>query len=194
MTEKLRKFVILLQSALIYNFKIWIGVAIIIVVALCVWLFTREADVGTQQAADEIVTLSNNIRRYYQNRPDFWGLSTNTVIKNKLYPQKMLQKEQLIGFFGNQILVGNGENAEVLMPGARGVDIIYKGLNKKQCEELASHKFDEKFWFGVTGVTIINGSNLQYFTWSDKEFALPIKKDLAKNICKSSSTLMWHCE
>ena len=51
MTEKLRKFVILLQSALIYNFKIWIGVAIIIVVALCVWLFTREADVGTQHSS-----------------------------------------------------------------------------------------------------------------------------------------------
>lgn len=194
MTEKLKNFVSAIQRSLTYHFKIWAGAAVLAVIALVSWLFLHEADVGTRQAAEELVMLSRNIRRYYQNRPDFWGLSTDTVIKNKIYPQSMFKNDQLNGFFGNKVFVGRGENAEVLMPGARGFDIIYKELNKKQCEELASYKFDEKFWLGVTGITVGNGKEQRYFTWSDKESALPIKKGIAQDICKSSNMLIWHCE
>lgn len=194
MTEKLRVFVWKLRRFLDFGFRFWIGAGIVVIAAMAAWLMTRQADVGTRQAADELVRLSGNVRRYYQNRPDFWGLSTDTVIKNKIYPQEMLQNGRLNGFFGNDVLIGRGPNAEVLMPGARGFDIIYKNLNKKQCAELASYKFDEKFWLGITGITVDNGKEQRYFTWSDKEFALPIKKNFVQNICKSANMLIWHCE
>ena len=194
MTEKLKILAAAILRSMTYHFQIWAGVAVIAVIALVSWLFLHEADVGTRQAADELVQLSGNIRRYYQNRPDFWGLSTDTVIKNKIYPQEMLQNGRLNGFFGNEVLIGRGPDAEVLMPGARGFDIIYKNLNKKQCEELASYKFDEKFWLGITGITVGNDKEQRYFTWSDKEFALPIKKDFVQSICKSANILIWHCE
>ncbi len=177
-----------------YHFRIWAGVCILVVITLVGWLLLHETDVGTREAAQELVKLDANIRRHYQNRPDFWGLSTQTVIQNKIYPQNMFQNGKLVGFFGNDILVGHGEEAQVLMPGARGFDIVYKNLNQKQCEELASFKFDEKFWLGITGISLNNGDEIKYFTWSDKNYALPIKKDMANEICSSSNTIIWHCE
>ena len=107
---------------------------------------------------------------------------------------KMLKNNHLIGYFGNPVLVGNGLNADVLMPGARNFDIIYKDLNKKQCIGLASFKFSSQFWLGVTGITIINDDNKQFFTWDDKENSLPIQKNTAKDICDAKNTIIWHYE
>lgn len=194
MQEKINLLIQKLINSMAYHFRIWAGVCILVVIALVGWLLLHETDVGTREAAQELVKLDANIRRHYQNRPDFWGLSTQTVIQNKIYPQNMFQNGKLVGFFGNDILVGYGEEAQVLMPGARGFDIVYKNLNQKQCEELASFKFDEKFWLGITGISLNNGDEIKYFTWSDKNYALPIKKDVANEICSSSNTIIWHCE
>ena len=194
MREKLKILNEKLQRSIVRHFKIWVGGCVVLVLFLVGWFLTREADVGTRQAAEELVRLSENIRRYYQNRPDYWGLSTQTVLSNRIYPQSMLQNGELRGFFGNEVLVGRGENAEVLMPGARGFDIIYKHLNKKQCQELASFKFNEKFWLGIAGITLSNGRKQQFFTWSDKEHILPIKPAAAKALCSNDNLLIWHHE
>lgn len=194
MRERLNFMIKALQRSMIYHFKIWAAVCIAAVIGLIGWALLHEADVGTAEAAKELVQLDKNIRRHYQNKPDFWGLSTQTVMQNKIYPQQMLKNGKLIGFFGNDVLVGRGENAEVLMPGARGFDIVYKNLNQKQCEALAAFKFDEKFWLGITGITLNNGKEQKYFTWSDKEYGLPIKTNFVQTICKNSNIITWHCE
>ena len=164
---------------------------------LC-WLFIAfffaQENSGTTDAALELEQLTSNIRRYYQNRPDYWGLSTQMVLDKNIYPHKMLKNNRLIGYFGNPILIGNGPDADVLMPGARNFDIIYKELNEKQCIGLAAFKFSQKFWLGVTGISIINDKYNQFFTWDDKENGLPIQKNTAKNICKGNNTIIWHCE
>lgn len=194
MKEKMDILIKKLWHSMVRNFRIWGGFCAAAVIALTGWLLWHEADSGTCEAAKELVQLNDNIRRHYQNKPDFWGLSTQTIVQNKIYPQQMFKNGGLTGFFGNDILVGRGENGEMLMPGARGFDIVYKNLNKKQCEELAAFRFDEKFWFGITGITLNNGKEQKYFTWSDKEYALPIRKNFVQTICGNSNILIWHCE
>ena len=172
-------------------------IALIIVVYLG-WggtvFFLSQEDSGTAEAAAELEQLTSNIRSYYQNRPDYWGLSTQMVLDKNIYPNKMLKNGSLIGYFGNPVLVGNGSNADVLMPGARNFDIIYRDLNKKQCIGLASFKFDPKFWLGVNGISIINSDVNQFFTWDDQKYSLPIQKNMAKDSCKGKNTIIWHYE
>lgn len=161
---------------------------------LSVFIFSQE-DSGVREAAAEIEELAANIRRYYQNRPDYWGLNTQIVLDKNIYPNRMLKNSSLNGYFGNSVLVGNGINGEVLMPGSRNFDIIYKGLNKKQCVGLASFKFDQKFWLGVTGVSVVNNKGgQQLFGWNDEKNQLPVKKEQAETVCESDNTIIWHCE
>lgn len=164
-------------------------------IVLCFAFFCVQKNIGTGKAAAELEQLATNIRRYYQNRPDYWGLSTKTVIDKKISPQNLLKNNQMIGFFGNPVFVGQGVDANIVMPGARSFDIIYKELNEKQCIELASFKFTPNFWLGITGITIINndGDSL-FFTWDDQTNVLPIKKGAAQDICDEKNVIIWHNE
>ena len=192
--EKVIQFKQSLSKLRAYYKALFVGVVLFLVGGLSLTFFFSQETSGTAEAATELEALTSNIRRYFQNRPDYWGLSTQMVLDKNIYPNKMLKNNHLIGYFGNPVLVGNGLNADVLMPGARNFDIIYKDLNKKQCIGLASFKFSSQFWLGVTGITIINDDNKLFFTWDDKENSLPIQKNTAKDICDAKNTIIWHYE
>jgi len=166
---------------------------ILLLIASGFWIFGGNIK-GSEEAAKEIVELSQNIRKHYQNRPDFWGLNTQMVLDKKIYPNKMLQNEKLTGFFGNPVQIGNGASAEVLMPGARNFDIIYTELNKAQCKELLTFEFGSDFWLGVRGISVISDGNEHSFSWNSKENTLPISKRKAALVCKENSNIIWHFE
>ena len=156
-----------------------------------VFIFSQE-DSGVAAAATELSQLADNIRRYYQNRPDYWGLSTQEVIGKKIAPTSMLKNGNLSGYMGNMVAVGQGADGGLLMPGARNFDIAYKNLSAKQCVELSGHKFSQKFWLGVSGISIINGQTETLFTWDEEENRLPISKEKARNLCGNNSIIIWH--
>lgn len=161
---------------------------------ILVFIFSQQ-DSGVKEAASEIEQLAANIRRYYQNRPDYWGLNTQMVLDKNISPNRMRIHNVLTGYFENSVLVGNGINGEMLMPGSRNFDIVYKGLNKNQCIGLASFRFDQKFWLGVTGVSIVNNKGQQQlFSWNDEINQLPVQKAQAKALCGKENTIIWHCE
>lgn len=173
------------------------AILLIIVLMLIGWgiviIFFTQEDIGTEKAANEVSQLANNIRRHYQNRPDFWGLSTKTVLEKKIAPIAMMKDGSLKSYYNTEVLVGNGPEGNILMPGAKSFDIVYLNLNKQECEELASYRFDDKFWLGVMSVSLNNGDETKIFNWIDKNL-LPIKKEQAKNICRKKNTLIWHYE
>ena len=140
----------------------------------------------------EMELLAGNIRRLYQNRPDYWGLNTHMVLDKKIYPNKMGENGKLISVLGNEILVGDGVSGNVLMPGSRNFDITYLGLTKKQCIQLVSYKFDQSFWLMVMGLTLAYKDTQQMFTWDDPEYKLPVSKANAKKFCKDGSAIVWH--
>ena len=176
------------------NKRAWLCLFFAILLTLSGLFFWGADQYNNQGVSLEIEDLSTNIRRHYQNKPDFWGLSTQTVLDKKICPNKMLQNGKLVGFFDNPVLVGNGPNAMVLMPGARNFDIIYKDLDKKQCVAVATSKLKQDIWLGVVGVSIVNKDKQQRFDWDNKEYSLPIKTTQAKKSCGNDSMVIWHLE
>ena len=167
--------------------------AVLAVWGLSVFIFSTQ-DIGTATAAQELEQLNANIRRHYQNRPDYWGLNTTAVKDKSIAPQSMLKPEGLRNFFATEVLVGNGVEGQMLMPGARNFDIVYKNLSKQQCRELASFKFSEQFWMGVSAITIGDNSNQQTFSWNDTSNQLPISNEATKKCCHTNNTIIWHFE
>ncbi|MBQ9732388.1 MAG: hypothetical protein IJV97_04815 [Alphaproteobacteria bacterium] len=163
------------------------GLALVI---LGISWFSAPLPIG--KAVKEMEALAGNIRRLYQNRPDYWGLNTQLVLDKKIYPNKMGENNKLTSLLGNNVLVGDGHLGKVLMPGSRNFDITYSELTRKQCIQLATHDFDSSFWLVVMGVTIVNNEEQQLFSWEDKEYKLPISMAHAKKLCKDGSAIVWH--
>ena len=165
-----------------------LGFCFVIFVAIFLW----PSALPIKDAVNEMELLAGNIRRLYQNRPDYWGLNTMMVLDKKIYPNKMKKNDKLVSVLGNEILVGDGVSGSVLMPGSRNFDITYRGLSKKQCVQLVSHEFDSSFWLVIMGITIAHLDNQQLFTWDDPKYKLPISKANAKKFCKDGSAVIWH--
>lgn len=180
LTKKEKKAVFLLLGA---------GIAGIIATIMVARLSSVS---GLKEAAQEVQQLSTNIRRYYQNRPDFWGLDTQTVVEKAILPQNMSHQKGLQGFWGNPVLVGNGSEGAMLMPGSRTFDIVYKNLNRKQCMALAPYKFDEQFFMGLSYMVLIKDNTQETFTWDDKVKKLPITTAMAKEFCAENNHILWH--
>ncbi len=180
--KNIRRINIILGAAVGLLLIIW-GAAVLIF---------SDKDIGSEIAAGQVQTLSENIRRYYQNRPDFWGLNTQTVIDKQMAPRNMSLNGKLANYFGKPVTVGNGEDGAMLMPGARNFVISFHELNQQECAETASYKFSEKFWLGVTEVSINNGTKTEIFSWNNQQNILPVKKNLAEKACGNTNIVSWH--
>lgn len=177
-----------------FRTKMMILAVLGLTVLISIFLMRAEETTSSTTEAKNLPKLSQNIRRHYQNRPDYWGLNTKAVIDNKIAPLSMLKNGRLVSGFDSDVLVGSAPDGQMLMPGARSFDVIYKGLNKKQCLDLAVQKFDENFWLGVITITISNDNGDEIFSWNDQKNMLPIKKNAAKQICKSVNSIIFHIE
>lgn len=167
--------------------------ALILILGISVIWFSAK-DIGTEATAQELKQFSQNIRRYYQNRPDFWGLNTQTAVEKQIAPQSMIKPNGLLNAYGTAVVVGNGNDGVMLMPGARTFDIAYKGLNKQQCKELLTYKFDESFWMGLASIMVTTDKQQQSFSWNDSQNKLPVSPAKAKEICNGNTIILWHFE
>ncbi len=145
-------------------------------------------------AAQELMDLTANIRTYFQHRPDFWGLNTQMVLDKKLHTHTMLRNGILLSSLGNQVLIGKGVDAEIIMPTAKSFDVVYKNLTKKQCMGLLLAEYDQKFWLSISGLSIVFKQKEVLFSWADKEHKLPITRAAAKKFCHDRATVVWHNE
>lgn len=165
-----------------------------IVCALIVTLFVPTSGIDASKEAQQLQSLSSNIRKHYRNRPDYWGLDAKAAINMQIVPLDMLKDHQITSIWNTPILIGAAPDGNILMPGSRSFDVIYKHLDKKQCVALASYKFDETFWLGVIQISIANDNQNKTFNWNGGENSLPIKPEVAKKSCKSLNTLVFHFE
>ncbi len=173
-----------------------IACSVAISILIIVLLISGQRNIGAQEAGWQIYHLAQNIRRYYQTRPDFWGLSTAYVIQQKIYPTDMLtDSDYLIGYFGNQVVVGADIDGNPVMPTAKQFVIAYKGLSKLQCVGLASNNFNRDFWLGIGAVSLANNQQTYTFSWSGTEHTLPVSKSQAKKLCSSNNnSIVFHFE
>jgi len=139
----------------------------------------------------QIFSLSDEIRTYYVDKPDYWGLDTASLIKNHIIPRRHVHKKKIILSSGKQILVGNGINAEPVMPMAQTFDIVLPNLNKAQCISYAEAPLNNENSLKLYSLEIVNSAGSYLFEWGGKR-SLPISKYSTKDLCLDrNNTLIW---
>lgn len=139
----------------------------------------------------EIFSISDQIRNYYANKPDYWGLSTTEIVQKKIIADKFLINGKIIISGHKEILLGQGKDADIVMPRSSSFDIILPKLTKAQCMAYAEKKLSAEDEVKLIGIQIINDKNSVMFEWGGT-YNLPIKKYASKDICSdSNNTLIW---
>lgn len=140
---------------------------------------------------DEIFSISDNIRAYYADKPDYWGVSTQSLIDNKVIPSKFIKENKVILYGNMEILVGYGEKADVVMPLAQYFDIVMPNLNKAQCMSYAESPLLPEISLTVYSIRIINRLGDYLFEWGGMR-SLPIAKYATKDLCiDGQNTIIW---
>ena len=138
-----------------------------------------------------IFSLSEAIRQHYGDKPSYWGLNTDYVIKQNIAPQKMIKNDKLYLNGGMSVLVGAGAEGTTVMPMAQSFDIALPHLNKAQCMSYAENVLSDDENLALISVSIISESGAYTFEWGG-ENRLPIKKYATKQFCQDKeNTIVW---
>lgn len=172
---------------------VWV-ITVMIVVALATLIYwTTRPNQQIVVAANQVVSLAEEVRRHYHNRPDYWRLNSDMAIKENVVPQAMRSDNKIKNALNGEVLIGTGFDGAMIMPGTRSFEIIYKNLTKKDCEALAVYAYNAEQNLGLLSVMIRNGNEESTFTWGG-ENKLPISENKAKSCCGKNSELSWEFE
>lgn len=191
MNEKLKEIIEILKQRI--NLKIAAGCAglLFLIIGGIVWVSRPNPKITL--AAKEVMSVAEEIRKFYRNRPGYWGLNTESVLKNNLLPASFIQNGKPVNALGKNILIGQGAEGNLVMPGARSFDIVFADLDKKECEQLAEFQFTENQSLGLLSITIINNGQQTEFSWGG-ENKLPITTENARRYCGKQTSLLWTFE
>lgn len=176
----------------VYHTPLAVGLAVVFVFA-GVWFSAVRTNQKIIDTMDNLVQLTENIRRNYKNRPDYWGLSTDSVVQKQIAPAAMLQNGKLVCPVSSDVSVGSDETGSMVMPGMRSFYIAFKNLSKKDCVDLAVFPLSEKNKLGLLSVTIKNDDEETLFQWGG-EAPLPITKEQAAKKCRNKNIILWNFE
>lgn len=168
----------------------WVA-SLTVIILLGVLLCYQRPPESVIKANRSLIAMSDKIRRYYQNRPDYWGLNTNEVVRQNLY-SGTLNNNSIINELGKPVVVGADSEGNPVMPGGRSFMIGYRNLSTDECVELASFRWNEEDKLGLLSLTIQNAEGTFEFSWGDK--GLPVSRSRAKHYCKTDSKIMWSFE
>lgn len=139
----------------------------------------------------QIFAISDDIRAYYVDKPDYWGLDTASVIQNRIISKKFIHHGKIKLHNGMEIKIGSGEKAETVMPLTQTFDIVLSGLNKAQCISYAETPLQDENALKLYRLTIINKNGSYIFEWGGVR-SLPIEKYATKDLCADQeNTLIW---
>ena len=175
------------EKLIIYVWLCSLAVILLVGIVLCL----QRPPTEIVQANKDIVNMSEKIRAYYRNRPDYWGLNNSEAINLNLYVGK-INNNQIINNLNKNVIIGSDINGSQVMPGQHSFLIGYKDLNKKECVELASLYWAEEDKLGLISVIIQNDSGNYEFSWGDK--GLPLSKGQAQKYCKEKNNILWTFE
>lgn len=138
-----------------------------------------------------VFRISESIRQYYADKPSYWGLNTEYVIKQNIVPKNLIKNNQLRLKNGIIILVGGGVDGGTVMPMAQSFDIVLPHLNKAQCMSYAEVNLLDEESLALISLNIINSSGTHTFEWGGKN-SLPVRKYATKQLCQDKeNTLIW---
>lgn len=160
----------------------------LLIIGLGLYACTASQRIVLKNISD-IFEISDEIRDKYTGKPDYWGLSTQTAINDNFIPKKFIRKDKIVLSSGDEILIGEGLNADVIMPRSMSFDIVLKGLNKAQCiahgEAPISHEDQVK----LLSISVVNNLGAYSFEWGGT-YKLPINKYALKDICADADNIL----
>lgn len=159
-----------------------------------VLFFTNSQSRANKTIAD-VFHISDNIRQFYIGKPNFWGLNTQTVVKEKIIDSKYIVNDKIITAKGLAILVGKGFNADTLMFLDNTFDIVINDLDKSNCISLLEADIAKENVVRLREILLKNTNGIFSFRWGDDKYSLPVKKYIAKDICSDvNNSLLWSVE
>ena len=139
----------------------------------------------------DIFAISDEVRTYYTNKPDYWGLNSDFAVKNNIVPGRFIKNDKIMLSNGLELLIGSGENADTVMPLSQSFDMVLPQLNKAQCISYAEAPLTEESLLKLLSIRIVNASGDYRFEWGGAK-TLPVKKYAAKNLCADhKNTVIW---
>ncbi len=171
------------------NYKIAAAITLTVIMVSGVIYQLAKPDQRIVKAHRQVETLAQEIRNFYRNKPDAWGLNTASAIKNQLVSADMVNGRLLQNALGKEVLLGADILGNTVMPGSKNAVIVYKNLDKRQCQSIISRNFNEKMLLSLNAVTIVNETEHK-FSWGEKN-PLPISADKAQSICKEANDILW---
>lgn len=171
-------------------FKRYLFVALVVVILLLGFWLWNQPSKQIKTSGEQIVLLIDNIRNFYQNKPSAWGLNTFSAIQNKIVPMDMLNGRQIKNALGKDVLLGADMLGNTVMPGSKTFAVVYKNLNKEECEILAQWNFPEKILLSLDSIHIVNEKTYD-FSWGNEQ-SLPISHIVAQNACQKNNDIWWN--
>lgn len=141
-------------------------------------------------AKQEISELSDKIRNHYKVRPDYWGLSTENAVKNKIIPLQMVRGNKIVGALGKEINVGQDEAGSMIMPGGKRFMITVANVGKSACKAVLPDNLSHAENPALVAVKLIAADKVYKFEWGGK-LPLPITAEQANNLCQNNNTIAW---
>ena len=161
-----------------------------LIISIGVYACTQSRSEASKNVK-ELFLIAESVRDHYVGKADYWGVSTESVLKNNLLPQKYITNNKIILNGNREILIGSGINADIVMPQSQTFDIVIKGLNKTQCMAYSEVDLNNKELVSLNQISIINELGSYSFEWGGNN-SLPVKKYSSKNLCSdNNNTLIW---
>lgn len=139
---------------------------------------------------NELLSLSDNIHKHYQVRPDYWGLNTETAIKNNLIPETLLHNGKVFSSLGKELIIGQDLEGNVVMPASRQFMITIPNIGKSACVGILSLPLEQKEILSLNKITLIADGIVYDFSWGG-QLSLPVDTELAKQYCKNHNSVSW---
>lgn len=174
-----------------FSKKIVLGTSVALVLLMGLFVISGKNNEKAIAAGEQVGILAENIQKFYRNRPDAWGLNTETVINKRLLPENMSKREEiLVNLLDKKTTIGSDKIGNMVMPGNRSFKIAYWDLNREECIEISSQEINEKMQLSLSEITIIN-EKTSVFSWGGEK-SLPISRATAKGICSQKNTIIWN--
>lgn len=174
---------------------LWIiGIIGLAVVVMCLMSVGKNRHSDSKNAAEDVMKIAADVHKIYVNKASYWQLSAKSFFGNDILTKYRYKNNQLINALGKPILIGKGENGDVIMPGEKSFDVVYTDLSAEECVSVAAYRFEQPENLGLLQITIVNGEKSQTFEWGAEDHMLPISRVEAKNFCSSKAKVIWTFE
>lgn len=183
-------WILKLKEVIITQKECILKIAIPLLIILLGFYACNSSQKTISRNISDIFSISDDLRNNYINKPDYWGLSTEKAVNDALVSDKFIRNGKIILSGGEEVLVGNGFNADVIMPRTQTFDIVLKNLNKAQCISYVEAPISLENQVKILMISVLNDSGTYTFEWGKEPYKLPVSKYAAKDVCTTNGNIV----